>query len=776
MAVHLIKQLQIRKKRRYYRKSLSWLLFVASIPGLITGISLYLLATGSLESQLLSQHHNQIQKQAKTIDDQLSSLENSIGHWSFQPNFGQDLSGVDLSSEFQTAWDLSKSLVIVQGSHPLIRKVELYIDHTSQGPVVFSPGVFSVEEKSLQEAFNALMDRPQHVFWQHWDKVNANYSYEGMIFVHKAPGNSLSPYGALIVRIDEERLSSMLQGFTSLEGGISLLLNENNELISEASEGQNNEMEQWLVDKVASQPEQNGSFSMDWQGTSYSVSYGQMNRTHSDWRYISAAPMSAITSPVIKASNIILWISVAGFLVAIVLSLLASRRIYSPIERLVESVGKGFHQEDGDRDIDEFQLIEKRWENLTGESQSLQHRLEEHLPQVKEGFLYRLLHGQYDAYELNDLEEQMQTFGWEMGERTLQFFYVHLTGSYTEAQPFSDEDDTLILFAATNIVREFAEEIFEQSISLNVHNMSVGVLVFSSSQGSLKADIERFSAKITEAINQLLFRQVTLVVSSEIPNVKAISTAYSKTVETVSYRNIVEKNQVIYLENVQSNDEATDFVYPLALEKEIIQAMRTGQEGQVLSLVKRFMTIVSTQYQKEYIVQQYMLQLLGAMQQQIVSSSVLPHWLLQSKTIFERFMDVRGLDEMVSWVHAEVIVPYTTEMQKKTNDHHKKMSEDVVSYLQEHYTEDVSLDFCAEMIGTSPYTLSKAFKATMGVNFVEYVTDLRINHAKKMLQQTDRSIRFISNEVGYQQSYFNRIFKKVEGMTPGEYRKKKFHK
>jgi YesN/AraC family two-component response regulator len=56
------------------------------------------------------------------------------------------------------------------------------------------------------------------------------------------------------------------------------------------------------------------------------------------------------------------------------------------------------------------------------------------------------------------------------------------------------------------------------------------------------------------------------------------------------------------------------------------------------------------------------------------------------------------------------------------------------------------------------------------VNFIDYVTNVRIESAKKQLQDPDKKINEVAANVGYQQRYFNRIFKKQVGVTPGQYR------
>ncbi|MNJ68620.1 HTH-type transcriptional regulator YesS [compost metagenome] len=98
------------------------------------------------------------------------------------------------------------------------------------------------------------------------------------------------------------------------------------------------------------------------------------------------------------------------------------------------------------------------------------------------------------------------------------------------------------------------------------------------------------------------------------------------------------------------------------------------------------------------------------------------------------------------------------------------MIEQAMIYLQQNYMNDVSLDSCADEIGTNTFFLSKSFKQVLGHNFIDYLTELRMEKAKELLRGSHLRISEVAEQVGYQHSYFNRIFKKLEGMTPSRYR------
>jgi len=94
-------------------------------------------------------------------------------------------------------------------------------------------------------------------------------------------------------------------------------------------------------------------------------------------------------------------------------------------------------------------------------------------------------------------------------------------------------------------------------------------------------------------------------------------------------------------------------------------------------------------------------------------------------------------------------------------------------YIQEHSEEELSLTAVARFVKISPNHLSEKFKEVTGVKFVDYIARLRFAKARLLLQNSHRRISEIAFEVGFQSlSQFNRVFKKISGQSPTEYRAK----
>lgn len=97
---------------------------------------------------------------------------------------------------------------------------------------------------------------------------------------------------------------------------------------------------------------------------------------------------------------------------------------------------------------------------------------------------------------------------------------------------------------------------------------------------------------------------------------------------------------------------------------------------------------------------------------------------------------------------------------------------EIKNYLDEHYTEKIVLDDLTERYYINKYYLTKIFKETYGSTINGYIIAKRITRAKQLLRFTDMTVDEIGNAVGMgDANYFSRTFRKVEGISPREYRK-----
>lgn len=99
----------------------------------------------------------------------------------------------------------------------------------------------------------------------------------------------------------------------------------------------------------------------------------------------------------------------------------------------------------------------------------------------------------------------------------------------------------------------------------------------------------------------------------------------------------------------------------------------------------------------------------------------------------------------------------------------------LLSYVNENYAMDITLDEASARLGFDPSYFCRIFKAATGATFVEYLNLVRISRAEKLLSEGGSGILEISEAVGFSSvSYFSRIFKRYKGCSPGVYRSARY--
>ena len=112
-------------------------------------------------------------------------------------------------------------------------------------------------------------------------------------------------------------------------------------------------------------------------------------------------------------------------------------------------------------------------------------------------------------------------------------------------------------------------------------------------------------------------------------------------------------------------------------------------------------------------------------------------------------------------------LPGATAGTSQSND----VLREIISYVNKHYTEKLSLEEVATHVGFSREYFCRFFKQHMGITFLRYLNEVRISHAGRLLMNTDMSISEVMSESGFtNQTIFNRLFKEIYGMTPRQAR------
>lgn len=96
----------------------------------------------------------------------------------------------------------------------------------------------------------------------------------------------------------------------------------------------------------------------------------------------------------------------------------------------------------------------------------------------------------------------------------------------------------------------------------------------------------------------------------------------------------------------------------------------------------------------------------------------------------------------------------------------------ITRYLQKNLSQEISLAILSEEFKLNPQYISQLFKSEIGVVFLTYLTNIRLENAKKLLVSTSFSVAEVAEQCGYSDyRVFTKVFKRTEGITPSQFRK-----
>jgi two-component system response regulator YesN len=132
----------------------------------------------------------------------------------------------------------------------------------------------------------------------------------------------------------------------------------------------------------------------------------------------------------------------------------------------------------------------------------------------------------------------------------------------------------------------------------------------------------------------------------------------------------------------------------------------------------------------------------------------------------------KTLEELKAWliqvIHSIIELKSTRHISKK-----KDVISEIKEYVADHYDTNITLADLSARFFINPYYLSQLFKEKTGDTYLSYVTGIRMNQARELLQDTDLKVYEVCQKVGYSDTnHFSKLFEKLNGCTPSEFRKK----
>jgi two-component system response regulator YesN len=139
--------------------------------------------------------------------------------------------------------------------------------------------------------------------------------------------------------------------------------------------------------------------------------------------------------------------------------------------------------------------------------------------------------------------------------------------------------------------------------------------------------------------------------------------------------------------------------------------------------------------------------------------------------LFDQLLELNSPVEIEQWFLSTIIEPIMEAVLRSRALYDTSISDEVLKMIHDEYSNELTLELCAARLHYHPSHVKRVFRRDVGMSFSDYVSTYRLQVAKKWLTQTQLKVNDIAEKLCYTNAQnFIRYFRKVEGMTPGQYR------
>lgn len=398
---------------------------------------------------------------------------------------------------------------------------------------------------------------------------------------------------------------------------------------------------------------------------------------------------------------------------------------------------------------------------------------EQSIPVLREKFLYDIIYGIITNED--EIDEKMKLFNIKISN----FVLVIMENDFDEKSTSSQYDKHLCQFGIVNSFEEVFAEKYEV-ISIMLNTSRVGFIIQKSDKTPI--DIHEVSEKcgeLQEVINNGFGFTVTIAVSSNGTNAMELTDKLKECLGSLEYKSYIGNNSIIQYSDLNSFFRYDDYSALENYQKQLLERIKAGNNELVKITTQNISKYVNTNKINISYLKNFYYSTLSSINN--IRISVLA---IDADKKHEEGKDIASLlklidkcdsvDELNSLLE-EVSVRIASRVNSFNNKSLKLILRKAIDYIHEHYNEQVTLNEVAENIYVSTFYISRMFKKELGISFVDYLNDVRIEKAKELLKDVKYKTYEVAELVGIPDPhYFSKIFKKYAGMTPSEYKETLF--
>lgn len=749
---------------------------LATLPVIFIGVFAYVTSSSEIENrvnngkmQLLMQTSANVEQILTTVNHTLNQVINSTV---MRKAMEQPLT----VNDFSTYNDLSMELRHMQSFDTRVEDVVLI--NIEQNWMIKNSGLYRFDEYEYEEQLAGLLAQPEDTVWM-LNPTEWFYSEESagnvgcpytISLVKKLPTTGLDKYALAIANIPTCTLSEFLQyeqeafaDMMILDERSRILLHPDEELIGSPVQ------QTGLIDE-SRLTAYDGPFTATAGSRQYSVSVHASG--FNGWKYLSAVSVDDLRQESRKIGMYTLYVCLLMLTLSMLAAWLGSRRIYSPIQNLLAQMKDRLPESGQKKPANEFQMIGEQVQHLFQSNSKLEKEVSQHLQQVRAFSLIKAYQGQTKPSEL---EGKLKQDGYGPHLQAWQSkAVITLQIDTLDKARFGRNDLDLLLFAVHNVMEELVDPgsrlmpvTIDHTLVALIGGADEAALPFTDYVYSLTEQLQR-------SIQQYLQLQVSIGISLPFQSLDYLPLAYREGLEALKHRIKLGEGIIMQYEKLNSGQHFLLLNYPNQTEADLLDAIKLAEQDKARDLLKQLLQSIFSAALSPQDYQIPLARLLNnliiAVQESGIGMSRIHE---TNESLYEELFGLQIAHEIEDWFWRKLVGPLAGIFRDRQNEQYHNISEKIIDLIHRHYDTDLTLEECASRLHYNANYLSSVFRKETNLSFSEYLTTYRFMMAKRWLSETDMSIKDIAARLQYNNPQnFIRSFRKLEGMTPGQYRDK----
>jgi len=474
------------------------------------------------------------------------------------------------------------------------------------------------------------------------------------------------------------------------------------------------------------------------------------------WHYIRLLPVSEAIQDVKNIQYMTLLLLLIIVVITSAIVYLSLRLNYEPIKRLVDAASMLFENSTNSK-LNEIDTIHYALNQLTITRDSLDEKIKQTEPKIRDQIVLELLLGHYEDWD---------SFSIDSSPYHIDFPYPFITVSTVLTE--RDLDGYLLPYCRKQLEVSVANESITTHVVKSTYNREFIIIFCHHKQAPIFSRLEQLQMQLKQQFGQdcLIGISNKHKLNNEPQSFYVAYLQASRCLEHIRFQRTAMI--MVYSDSLQSSHGVISYQTELMQSLEL--AIIKNDAEQIEQLTKQIQSYMSNDGMLPHIRRTIYLNTMSILfnaldKHQQDNSSILNHieFVFHHRYTLDQMLDIMS---DTSHKLCELTLAMFPNTARRTP------SEQIMALIEEHWADpNFSLQFMADQFQMSPSNFSYYFKKTMGQNFKEYSDQLKIQHSIQLLKSTDVSIEAIALQVGYlNASSFIRSFKKIIGMTPGQYR------